>query len=339
MSRLSRTPRALARFIAFGTTLAALALGACTEDAPPVSPAEPLAVDAAFGKGPSGNSRPILFMSDAETEHGQYQIYALDPDTRGVTRVAQTSTSDFYPTWSPDAKSIIYSASLPTLGSIIYRMNANGTGIVPLTDGTAWNIATSWSKDNRIAFASSRHAKDPTATSGDSLDVYVMDASGNNVTRLTTNSRYDGLPSWSPDARRIAFVSSRDSKADTSTVDIYVMNADGSNVRRLTTRDFYAIPRLGWSPDGRTVVFAATPNASAVDLFVVRVEDRQLTQLTFDGNSSMPAWSPDGNLIVFAKGVGTTGGSDLFTMRADGTGVSPLTVSPNVTEFFPAWYR
>ena len=338
MPRRSRAPQALARSISLGTTLAVLALGACTQDAPPVSPAEPLVAELAVGKGPSGNSRPILFMSDAETP-SRFQIFALDPDTRGVTRVAQTSTSDFYPTWSPDAKSIIYSASLPTLGSIIYRMNANGTGIVPLTDGTAWNIATGWSKDGRIAFASSRHAKDPLTTSGDSLDVYVMDAYGNGVTRLTTNSRYDGLPAWSPDARRIAFASSRDSKADSSTVDIYVMNADGSNVRRLTTLDSYAIPRLGWSPDGRTVVFAATSTMTTVDVFVVRVEDRQLTRLTFDGNSAMPAWSPDGNLIVFAKGVGTTGGSDLFTMRADGTGVSPLTSSPNLTEFFPAWYR
>ena len=59
-----------------------------------------------------------------------------------------------------------------------------------------------------------------------------MNADGSNVTRLTNRPSGDSLPAWSPDGRRIAFVSSREGNSGIR--DIYVMNADGSNVTRLT---------------------------------------------------------------------------------------------------------
>jgi Tol biopolymer transport system component len=56
-----------------------------------------------------------------------------------------------------------------------------------------------------------------------------MNADGSGQINLTNNPADDGVPSWSPDGRRIAFVSNRDGN-----LEIYVMNADGSGVTRLT---------------------------------------------------------------------------------------------------------
>ena len=56
-----------------------------------------------------------------------------------------------------------------------------------------------------------------------------MNADGSGVARLTNNSADDYLASWSPDGRRIAFISTRDGNFE-----IYAMNADGSGVARLT---------------------------------------------------------------------------------------------------------
>ena len=60
-------------------------------------------------------------------------------------------------------------------------------------------------------------------------EIYVMDADGSNLTRLTNAPTADWFPSWSPDGQKIAFVSKR-----SGSTAIYVMNADGSNQTRLT---------------------------------------------------------------------------------------------------------
>ena len=59
-------------------------------------------------------------------------------------------------------------------------------------------------------------------------EIYVMDVDGSDLKRLTSNSTIDGLPTWSPDGRSIAFVSNQG-----GTWGVWVMNADGSGRRKL----------------------------------------------------------------------------------------------------------
>ena len=59
-----------------------------------------------------------------------------------------------------------------------------------------------------------------------------MDADGKDLTRLTTNDAIDNQPVWSPNGRRIAFVSYLDGDAE-----IFVMDADGANQTRITNND------------------------------------------------------------------------------------------------------
>ena len=70
-------------------------------------------------------------------------------------------------------------------------------------------------------------------------EIYVMDADGENLQRLTNNRNNDWDPSWSPDGEQIVFFSNRDGHfrddiPDTSTYEIYVMDADGGNPQNLT---------------------------------------------------------------------------------------------------------
>jgi Tol biopolymer transport system component len=119
-------------------------------------------------------------------------------------------------------------------------------------------------------------------------------------------------PVWSPDGRRVAFLSRR----QRGMWDLYVMNADGSGQRRLMPD--VSLTGLDWSPDGRKIA-VASPGQGVAGFYVVNADGsgRRLMSRYGDG----PAWSPDGRRIAF---VGRWG---IWVMSADGSGSRKLTPS------------
>ncbi|NJD08887.1 MAG: hypothetical protein FIB01_00090, partial [Gemmatimonadetes bacterium] len=118
-----------------------------------------------------------------------------------------------------------------TANSDIFVMDADGSHLTNLTNDGMWDETPAWSPDGRrIAFGSLRVDSPGGGDSG--FEIYVMNADGSNVTRLTNNAAQDRSPSWAPDGSKIAFKSDRD--AGPYSFQIYVMNADGSNQKRLT---------------------------------------------------------------------------------------------------------
>ena len=91
------------------------------------------------------------------------------------------------------------------------------------------------------------------AAPGQQSDIWVMNADGTDRVRLTDDPAADFAPAWSPDASRIAFVSSRDGNPE-----IYVMTADGSQQVRVTN-DPGSDRDPDWSPDGRIVFSRSAP--------------------------------------------------------------------------------
>ena len=167
----------------------------------------------------------------------QIDIYVVNIDGTGLTKITDGPGGAVTPTWSPDGRRIAFTREGNRPG--IFVMDADGKNVVQLTSNKALDHRPAWSPDGRrIAFYSNRD--------GD-LEIYVMNADGSNQVRLTRNPGEDSYPSWSPDGRRIVF-----QRRVLGHTQIHVMNADGSDVKRLTELSPVAFSGFpSWGPAQR----------------------------------------------------------------------------------------
>ena len=80
-------------------------------------------------------------------------------------------------------------------------------------------------------------------------DIYTMPITGGTATRLTHGMAYDAQPRWSPDGKKIVFVSDRSGGEN-----VWIMNADGKDTTALTTGNTNMYVSPAWAPDGKYIV-------------------------------------------------------------------------------------
>jgi Tol biopolymer transport system component len=283
----------------------------------------------------SGNEGLIAFYSERD---GNAEIYVMNADGSGQTRLTDNAADDMDPNWSPNGKHLVFTSDrddpnpvtcFPKCNYEIYVMNSDGSEQTRLTDGAAADYHPAWSPDGtQILFVSERDGNQ---------EIYVMDADGSSQRRLTNNSAADMRPTWSPDGapggERIAFNTKRDGNWE-----IYVMNVDGSDQQRLTTTDAWEFMPI-WSPDGTEIAFfACDPQCRPhrQDIYVMNSDGSNLRQLT-DSPSTVdedPAWSPDGKKIVFQSD--RDGNFEIYSMNADGSDQQRLSKHRG-DDYWPAW--
>src|SRR5262249_37791827 len=129
---------------------------------------------------------------------------------------------------------------------------ANGRA-TQLTSGDDWSDADpQWSPDGRrIAFVSDRTGK--AFDEGQNTDVWVIDANGGALTKISDHETGDNSPRWSPDGQTIAFVSSVPEKAHPK---IWLASAAGGGASRLAAGGLDVIPsQLRWAEGGKALYF------------------------------------------------------------------------------------
>ena len=257
------------------------------------------------------------------------QIYTMKIDGTDLHRVStgtgRTTCGYFY----PGGKEILFASThkaAPTCppkpsyehgyvwpiyaGYDIYRANADGSNLTPLTRTPGYDAEATIAPDGLIAFTSVRD--------GD-MEIYTMKADGTDVKRLTNRPGPDGGPFFSWDGKRIAFRGRplppgpeldsyrallKEGLWRPTELELFVMDRDGSNQRQIT--------KLGaanfapsWHPDGKRLIFAsnvADPKGRNFDVYLINLDGTGLERVTFnDTFDGFPMFSPDGKHLVFAS--------------------------------------
>ena len=298
----------------------------------------------------SPDGKQLIFQSEREAGNPFYQIYILDFESGDTSRVSPgvgKTTCAFFQAGTdrvifasthddPDAAKK-QKAELDFRASgkqrryswdydenfEIYSAKRDGSDLKNLTRSPGYDAEGSFSPDGKqIVFTSLRSAfpldklspndrkryeQDP-AYFG---DIYIMNADGSNVRRLTNDSGYDGGPFFSPDGQRILW---RHFEENGMIADIWTMKLDGSDKRRLT--DFKS---MSWAPyfhpSGDYLIFTSNKLGFAnFELFIIDAKGgHEPVRVTFtDGFDGLPVFAPDGKKLAWTSGRTGDGKAQIF---------------------------
>jgi TolB protein len=232
-------------------------------------------------------------------------------------------------------------------------MSPNGSDRRRLTDpvepqsDASGASSPAWSPDGSKLVYAAQVGNDEESQSLSEL--YVMNADGTDLQRLTTNEDFAADPVWSPDGTRIAFTRATGVGTNAVRSGIAVIDTDGGAARQITrapTGSFDGTP--AWSPDGSRIAFTRATfregtEGAELDLFTVAPDGTRVEKIVTGGGD--PSWSPNGTKIAYSsirdrfgrtcfEECATSG--EIYVAEPDGSGQRRLTRS-QADDGSPAW--
>lgn len=127
-----------------------------------------------------------------------YGISLMSSSGTGKRRIEATEGDERQPDWSPNGKRIVYYGYFEESDAPeIVIISSDSSNLKRLTTDSIWDQDPTWSPDGyRIAFTRLIEEKE-----GGKSYIYLIDTTGNNLSRLTTG----GEPTWSPNGQKLAF--------------------------------------------------------------------------------------------------------------------------------------
>ncbi len=284
----------------------------------------------------SQNGQKMIFQSERQAGNPFYQMFILDLKTGKINRVSTGEGKTTCGWIHPNLKKVMWSSThldQKTKEKVtaeyaerakpikaryswsfdeefdIFESDLNGKHIKQLTHEKGYDAEGSYSPDGKyIVFASNRSgytdkltaeerkifARDPSYA----MEIYIMNADGSAVKRLTNSAGYDGGPFFSHDGKKITW---RRFSADGAKAEIYTMNADGSEQKQITR-----LGSMSWAPfyhsSGDYIIFASSVfGYSNFELFIVDSEGlKKPVRVTFaDGFDGLASFSPDGQKMTW----------------------------------------
>jgi hypothetical protein len=239
------------------------------------------------------------------------------------------------------------------------QIRANVAGeTISVTESGAWWAQAAWSSTGRVAFVNienfdladlyianvdgsnakkiGRLQHPSWSPDGSSLvvttescnancDIMLLRLAGDSAVPTMTFAKVGESPAWSPDGKKIAFISFDPTQLQTR---LETMNVDGSD-RHVVAEGAAEGTRPSWSPDGQRIAYSRCH--TRCDIYVAAVHE-PLNLLLVQGGVD-PAWSPDGTWIAFTS-LGTIDGTYISYVAADGR-TPPLRLSQ--AGYWPVW--
>ena len=282
----------------------------------------------------SPDGRSVVFSS------ADGDLFLLQLDKQDVRRLTNTARKETSPAFSPDGLSLVYAADTEgSRGTFIFVRSLDGQRVQQLTSD--WDVSDSlpqYSPDaSQIVFARA-HVYRPYSMGGwtwDRWDVYLMDADGGNLRRLTQKGHY-GIDKvlFSRDGQTV-FYSAETARGPSvdSTVTLFEVSAvDPLSPKLVTSKPKRPGKHYAWacdpavSPDGKRFVFISDRDTPYhYDLILMDRQNgrsRSLAATKISRCNQDPVITPDGKGILFLAGTEWNASSrpifSLWSMDIDG---------------------
>jgi TolB protein len=268
----------------------------------PPDTVDPGAVGQDYAWSPDGTRVAFVHYTDEDPSAPSgkdYDLFVMNADGSGRTRITTDHGMDSSPSWSPDGSRIVFAsdaaaraakacrtsqrfADLLICPSQLYVIGADGTGETRLTNDAASDLQPDWSPDGRFI------ALVVIADTPDGSCVCVMNADGTGAMQPIASAGFS--PRWSPDGTRIALV-----EPVKGGYELFTVDPDGPQATAFPATQTIATFKVAWSPDGAMIAF--TGEASGVDsattqLFVMDADGADMSPIGDFTASSDIAWRP-----------------------------------------------
>ena len=297
----------------------------------------------------SADGHKLIFQSERHDGNPFFQIYLMNLDS-GATQQISPGNGKTTCAWvHPDGNKVLYASTQDDPDAVkeqqeeidlrasgkerryswdydpwfdIYEYDLTSKEYHNLTNTKGYDAEGSWSPDGSlIAFASNRSGFEQKLTDEQQKlfdrdpawanEIYIMNADGTNVRRLTNSPGYDGGPFFSADGAAICW---RRFSEDGATAEIMTMNVDGTKPQQLTR-----LQAMSWAPyfhpSGKYLIFTTNKHGFAnFELYIVdRAGKHDPVRVThtpgFDG---LPVFTPDGRQLSWTTNRTTNSQSQIF---------------------------
>ncbi len=231
----------------------------------------------------SPDSKHISYLDKGNDDEGVRQVWSVSPDGGKPRQITFGESNISQYGWSPDGTHLYYITYEPPSGEEIAYKEKWGEVISP--------EEKKWPRRGIL---------------------WVKELSKRSAVRLTDGNYMPSSPSWSPDGKSIAFLSSGE---DGQVPELYIINIEGNEKPKLVTDTGIGIRYFSWSPDGKGIAyivarqnipeyinyFRPDPPLAPAHIYFYNVDSlssRQVTSTDYPELTSF-TWSRDGKKLVF----------------------------------------